>query len=83
MSRSRLRIARPEVTFFEMCSTCAVQVRDSSIIRPSDFVVSTLLISKLPTLIAGSAVTWLSLFLESIIIYSVMLLFRVNLLEDN
>ncbi len=45
VSRSRLGIARPEVTFFEMCSTCAVQVRDSSIIRPSDFVISTLLIS--------------------------------------
>jgi hypothetical protein len=29
VSRSRLRIARPEVTFFEMCSTRAVQFRDS------------------------------------------------------
>ena len=45
VSRSRLRIARPEVTFFEMCSTCAVQSKDSSIIRPNDFVISTLLIS--------------------------------------
>jgi hypothetical protein len=53
VSRSRLRIARPEVTFFEMCSTCVVQSKDSSIIRPNDFVISTLLISKLPTLIAG------------------------------
>jgi hypothetical protein len=43
--RSRLRIARPEVTFFEMCSTWAVQSKDSSIIRPNDFVISTLLIS--------------------------------------
>ena len=51
VSRSRLRIARPEVTFFEMCSTCAVQSKDSSIFRPNDFVISTLLISKLPTLI--------------------------------
>jgi hypothetical protein len=51
VSRSRLRIARPEVTFFEMCSTCAVQSRDLSIIRANHFVVSTLLISKLPTLI--------------------------------
>jgi hypothetical protein len=25
VSRSRLRLARPEVTFFEMCWTCAVQ----------------------------------------------------------
>ena len=31
VSRSRLRIARPDVTFFEMCSTCAVQCKDSSI----------------------------------------------------
>jgi hypothetical protein len=49
--------------FFEMCPTCAVRFRDSSIIRPNDFVVSTVLISKLPTLIARSAGTLTKPFL--------------------
>ena len=66
ISQIFLRIARSQVTFLEMSSTCANQFSDSSIIRPNDYVVSTLLISKLPTLIAGSLVSRLSLFLEPI-----------------
>ena len=53
IARTFLRIARPEATFLKMRWTCADQFSDSSVIKPNDFVVSTMLISKLPTLIAS------------------------------
>ena len=41
-SLSRLSIASPVETFLEMSATCADQSKDSSVINPSDFVVTTL-----------------------------------------